>query len=231
MNDSQSVTLGMSFAAGLLSFASPACSRSCRLSWGSSRGCRSRRCRETGKRAPALLYGLVRGGLFTGLRRLRRLGDGSWNALTHRAALRVAGAFIVALGLQFMGVFQVGFCSWTEAPPKVKPAGVLGSFFVVTRAGWTPCIGDPELRAHDGGFVIKRAAWSQLLAAYSAGFAVPFLAAAAALGLFIKTYRRFSKHVPKVVFGSGALLVVIGVMLMADWFAAIAEQLTAWVTL
>ncbi len=144
----------------------------------------------------------------------------------------VGGLFIVLLGLQFMGVFQIGFLQVERRMHMdSKPMGVLGSFLVgVTFAlGWTPCIG-PIL----GSILMIAASQASvvkgitMLSAYSLGFAVPFLVAAAALGKFLASYRRHAKHIPKIVFASGVFLVLVGVLLMTNRFAVFAELLNGW---
>jgi cytochrome c-type biogenesis protein len=49
-----------------------------------------------------------------------------------------------------------------------------------------------------------------LLAAYSAGLAIPFLLTALGIGQFLKFYQRFRKHIHLVEVFSGALLVAVG---------------------
>lgn len=151
--------------------------------------------------------------------------------LKYQKILRIIGGlFIVLLGLQFMGVFQIGFLQADRRMHlQSKPMGFLGSFLVgITFAlGWTPCIG-PILGsilmvAASQGSVVKGVS---MLSAYSLGFAIPFLAAAAALNVFLKSYRRFSRYIPKVVFASGVFLVGIGVLLMTNRFAVLAEYMT-----
>ena len=96
---------------------------------------------------------------------------------------------IIGFGLVCLGVIKVGFLS-RERRVQVehKPVGYLGSALVgmAFGAGWTPCIG-PVL-----GAILGLAATSHdlrrgmlLLAAYSAGLAVPFLLAAVALESFL----------------------------------------------
>jgi cytochrome c-type biogenesis protein len=77
--------------------------------------------------------------------------------------------------------------------------------------GWTPCIG-PILSA----VLILAAAQETvmrgvfLLAAYSAGLAIPFVLTALGIGQFLKFYQRFRKHIHLVEVFSGALLVAVG---------------------
>lgn len=150
--------------------------------------------------------------------------------LKHQKVFRIlGGAFIVLLGLQFMGLFQLSFLQVERRMHlDSKPMGVLGSFLVgiTFGLGWTPCIG-PIL----GSILMVAASQAsvvrgiEMLSAYSLGFAIPFLLAAAALGRFLTYYRQHAKHMSKVVFGSGLFLVVVGVLLMTNRFAVIAEFL------
>jgi cytochrome c-type biogenesis protein len=144
----------------------------------------------------------------------------------------LGGLFIIGLGLQFMGLFQIGFLQTDRRIHlQSKPMGVAGSFLVgVTFSlGWTPCIG-PIL----GSILMVAAAQASvmkgvlMLSAYSLGFAIPFLLAAAALNRFLTSYKRVSQYIPKIVFASGIFLVGIGLLLVTNQFAAIAEFLTGW---
>jgi cytochrome c-type biogenesis protein len=92
--------------------------------------------------------------------------------------------------------------------PGIWSAFLLGFAFAF---GWTPCIG-PILTA-----VLMVAAASEtvtrgvlLLAAYSAGLAVPFLLTALGLSQFLRFYKRFRKHLHTVEVLSGVLLLFVG---------------------
>jgi len=93
--------------------------------------------------------------------------------------------------------------------------------------GWTPCIG-PIL-----GGVLALAATKNtvgegilLLACYSAGLAIPFLAFAVGIGRFLKFYQRFRRYLHAVEVGSGVLLLAIGVLIFANDLAWLSGKLT-----
>ncbi len=108
---------------------------------------------------------------------------------------RVGGVLIIVFGLVCLGVIKVGFLTQERRLHlERKPVGYLGSALVgmAFGAGWTPCIG-PVL-----GAILGLAATSgdvtrgmQLLAAYSAGLALPFLIAAVAVESFLGWFQRF----------------------------------------
>lgn len=63
----------------------------------------------------------------------------------------------------------------------------------------------------------------QLLGVYSIGLALPFLISALALTWFLSTFRRYRRFVPWVERVSGALLVVVGLLLLSGQFTALAS--------
>ena len=64
-----------------------------------------------------------------------------------------------------------------------------------------------------------------LLGAYSAGLAVPFLIAAWAVDRFVLWFQRFRRYLPWVMKLSGALLVVVGILLLTGQFTLLAGWL------
>jgi cytochrome c-type biogenesis protein len=135
------------------------------------------------------------------------------------------GLLIIGLGLYLTGLLRLGWLGRTQQfALRAKPAGLVGSWLVgVTfAAGWTPCVG-PIL-----GSILTLAGTSgavstgvTLLAAYSAGLALPFLLASLALGAFLAGVRRFRPWIPVVERTAGILLVVVGVLVLTDSLAVL----------
>lgn len=145
---------------------------------------------------------------------------------------QVAGVAVIALGLLMTGIFgpvldrfQFGL------RPGRLPAGrsarslALGGLFAL---GWSPCIG-PVL-----GAILAMGASSQsvpvatlLLLAYSAGLAVPFLAAAVALPRLeplMGGLRRWHRIVEII---AGVFIMAMGVLILTNAFARMAS-LFSW---
>ncbi|QPC42227.1 sulfite exporter TauE/SafE family protein [Kaustia mangrovi] len=131
---------------------------------------------------------------------------------------QIAGVVIIVMGLHFLGVFKLGMLN-REARyhTSSRPAGPLGAYVIglAFAFGWTPCIG-PVLAA-----ILAVAASEQsvargagLLAVYSAGLGIPFLAAAFAMRPFIAFMQRFRHHLGTVERTMGGLLVITGIMFL-----------------
>lgn len=141
---------------------------------------------------------------------------------------KVAGVFIILMGLNFLGVFKIGLLN-REARyhSDTRPAGLIGAYAVglAFAFGWTPCIG-PVL-----ALILTLAASEQdlakgagLLAIYSAGLGIPFLLAAAGVGTFLGFLSRFRKHMLTVERVMGVLLVLTGIMFLTGWL----QNLSYW---
>lgn len=138
---------------------------------------------------------------------------------------RVLGVLVIVLGLGFMGLIPGLQREWRlhRAPSYgVWGAPVLGVLFGL---GWTPCIG-PTLTAVQGlAFTEASAARGALLSlAYSLGLGLPFVL----LGLL---FRRAAgalgwvrRHYAWIMRLGGALLVVIGLLLVTGLWT----DLTIW---
>jgi cytochrome c-type biogenesis protein len=142
---------------------------------------------------------------------------------------RAGGVVVILFGLYLLGVLRPGFLMRERKLQLArKPLGYLGSAFVgiTFGAAWTPCIG-PIL----GAILTLAAAQASvghgatLLAAYSLGLAVPFVATALALDRFLVWFQRFRPHVAWVERVAGALLIVLGLLLLSDRFTLLAGWL------
>jgi cytochrome c-type biogenesis protein len=140
---------------------------------------------------------------------------------------RIGGGIVVLFGLHLLGLTPF---RWLQRERRMhlerKPVGYVGSFLVGVTfgAGWTPCIG-PIL----GGILTFAATRQtlgegvQLLAFYSAGLAVPFLLSAVAFTWFLATFKRLRRHIVWVERASGALLVLVGLLLLSGQFTMLAS--------
>lgn len=130
----------------------------------------------------------------------------------------LAGVAIILMGLHFTGLFRLGFLYRQARLDVQRPAG-LWSAYVMGLAfafGWTPCIG-PILAAilAVAGSEATLARGAVLLLCYSAGLGLPFLAAALAVGAFVRFLKRFRTRFGLVEKVSGALLVLAGIAFLS----------------
>ena len=141
---------------------------------------------------------------------------------------KIGGIVVIIFGLHMIGVFRIPFLEYdtrVATAPNQKwgylSSALLGVFF---SAGWSPCVG-PVLGtiltlAINGGSV---ALGAKLLSAYSAGLAVPFLAAALGIGWVTTILRKYSKIMHYVEIAMGVVLFIVGVLLFAGVFELIAR--------
>ena len=145
---------------------------------------------------------------------------------------RVGGVLVIALGLYLLGVFNVGaFSRERRVHIANKPLGYLGTLLVgmAFAAGWTPCIG-PIL-----GAVLTYTASSAdlerglvLLFAYSLGLAVPFMLAALMIDRFMVLFQRYRGALIWMSRASGALLVVVGLLMITGSMTVLSAWLQRW---
>jgi cytochrome c-type biogenesis protein len=145
---------------------------------------------------------------------------------------RIAGAIIIVFGLHTMGVLRI---EWLYQEKRVQtarqPAGLMGATLVgiAFAFGWTPCIG--PILAGILAIAATRdtvADGVRLLSAYSLGLGVPFLATALAIDRFFAAFAKIRRHYHKIEIVSGALLIVIGVLIFTNRFTIIAQWLTPY---
>jgi len=136
-----------------------------------------------------------------------------------------AGALIIVFGLHFLGVFRIGFLD-REARLDAGDRGgsAMGAFLLglAFAFGWTPCLG-PVL-----GAILGLAAseadvgrGTVLLVAYAAGLGIPFLLVAAFFPRLKGVMGWMKRHMGAVEKVSGALLVIVGLMMITGRFTAL----------
>ena len=142
---------------------------------------------------------------------------------------RVGGVIVIILGLYLLGAFNfVALAQERRIHIANKPIGYLGSLLVgmAFAAGWTPCIG-PIL-----GAVLTYTASSAdlnrglaLLLTYSLGLALPFVVAALMIDRFIVVFQRYRGAMIWTSRIAGGLLVVVGVLMVADLMRVVSQWL------
>ena len=135
--------------------------------------------------------------------------------------LKVAGAALIVMGLHLSGIITIPFLA-QERRLNVgggDSAGYARSFVVGSSfsAGWSPCIG-PTLGAVLTLSAASASVWQGvvLLAVYSAGLAVPFLAMGLAFNSLRPAYAWLKRYMGVVNYVSGALLIVVGILVFTD---------------
>ena len=141
---------------------------------------------------------------------------------------RVGGVIVILLGLHLMGLLRVGALQRDmRLQLQDRPAGYLGAVIIgaVFAAGWSPCVGPilaPILLIASQLDTVGKGVI--LLTAYSAGLALPFLAAALLMGeALLRVVRRASRYAPTIERIAGGVLVLFGLLLVfgkMSWLSA-----------
>ena len=143
--------------------------------------------------------------------------------------VKVGGVVVIVFGLHMTKIIRIPFLDY-DLRPQSQPdrqrgylsSAIMGVFF---SAGWTPCTG-PILGTiltfalNDGASVRG----GVLLAAYSAGLAIPFLLAATQIGWVTTILKRYGKVMHYVEIIMGVVLVALGVLLLLGKFEALALE-------
>jgi cytochrome c-type biogenesis protein len=143
---------------------------------------------------------------------------------------QVAGVVIILFGLHLTGIFKIKALYTDARLHSIKGSSTWGGAFLIGFAfafGWTPCVG-PILAVILGFAAVQDSVFKGilLLAVYSLGLAVPFLMTALLMGRFMKFYSGFRRHMQAVEVASGALLIVLGALLVFGRFTIISNYLS-----
>ncbi|MGB7589367.1 MAG: cytochrome c biogenesis protein CcdA [Solirubrobacterales bacterium] len=143
----------------------------------------------------------------------------------HRQLLtKIAAALIIAMGVLFVGSLFVNRLNrqW-HVDALLERAGrggpiVAGAAFAIA---WTPCIG-PTLGAIYSAAALTSSVdrGALLLAAYSAGLAIPFLLTAVAFSRMSTAFAVVKRHYQAIVATGGLILIGMGVLI---WTGQLSE--------
>ena len=143
----------------------------------------------------------------------------------------VAGVIIIVMGLHFLGLTPVALMMREKRFAMAKPVGLWGAYLMglAFAFGWTPCIG-PILAVILAIAASKEtlATGAGLLAVYSLGLGIPFLAAAFAVEPFAAFLARFRRHLPLVEKAMGGLLVLTGIAFLTGFVSEASYWLLEW---
>jgi len=231
------VSLALAFAAGLLSFVSP-----CVLALvpvylaflGETATVAGEGAAAVAWRGPIFSQALLFVAGFSLLFVVLGTSVGLFGSFLFRidGARQVAGLAVIGIGLLTTGIFgpvldrlmRVGVR--TELLPAARSARAL-TLGALVGIGWTPCIGTVLGTILTMG-ASSRDAWvaALLLVAYSAGLAVPFLAAAVALPRLRPLLDALRRHNRWVQVASGLFIMAMGILILTNTFTRMAGLFT-----
>ena len=234
--------IGIAFIGGLVSFASPCCLPLVPAYISYMVGATGEG--TTGRR-PAFVHGLAFVAGFSLVFVAFFALIGALGAFIDRRVMNmVGGALLIFMGLQVAGVINVralwrdtramptmggglvmvdgngGVSTLGQDTPGYPRSFLFGTAFA---AGWSPCIG-PIL----GGILGLAAATASvasgtvLLVAYAAGLAIPFLAMALGASWVSQRLTWVGRHHHAVSMVTGALLVILGVLMLTNMLGRLA---------
>lgn len=138
---------------------------------------------------------------------------------------RVAGVLVIAFGILMLGIFKVPWL-YGEARFEMGRSRVFGrgAAFVMGAAfafGWTPCVG-PVLGAilALAGATASVGQGVALLLVYSLGLGLPFVATGLLFGRLAPLMSKINRHSLVINRIAGALLVLVGVLILTGRMAA-----------
>ncbi|HEY2052722.1 MAG TPA: cytochrome c biogenesis CcdA family protein [Solirubrobacterales bacterium] len=147
---------------------------------------------------------------------------------------KISGWLIIAMGVLFVAsLFITRLNKEWHVDALLSRAGkggpiIAGAAFAIA---WTPCIG-PTL-----GAILSAAAASGsagrgafLLAVYSAGLAIPFLATALAFSRMTTAFTVIKRHYQAIVAIGGLILIVMGILIVTGEFKQLNIEAQNWLS-
>lgn len=141
---------------------------------------------------------------------------------------RIAGVVLIVMGLVFIG--QVSFLQRTIKPSWKVATGLAGApvLGIVFGLGWTPCLGPVLTAIYSIAFDLGDPWRAGLLGvAYCIGLGIPFLLVALGLGWVTASVGWLKRHVRVINIVGGALLILIGVLMVSGLWRLLMSELQA----
>lgn len=140
---------------------------------------------------------------------------------------QIGGVIIVAFGLEMIGVLRVAaLLRERRVHLSTKPLGAFGSVAagIAFGAGWTPCIG-PVLASIllYAGIETTMTRGMLLLGAYALGLGIPFFVAAVGFNAFLARTQWLRRWMVPIKRATGIFLVIVGILLFTGRFAALSN--------
>lgn len=168
---------------------------------------------------PSLLFVASFSAIFIALG-VTATGLGSFLQDNRELLNKISAVLIIAMGVLLISALFIPRLSreW-RIDGLMERAGrggpiVVGAAFALA---WTPCIG-PTLAAILSAASLSGSAahGAALLAVYSAGLAIPFLATALAFTRMTTAFAVVKRHYPAIMAAGGVILIVMGVLIWTD---------------
>lgn len=139
--------------------------------------------------------------------------------------IRIGGVVLILLGLFYLDILKIPVFNRQYALQlNQKPIGLFGSLVVgiIFSLGWTPCVGPALSSILIVASVSGRASQGvYLLSLYSLGLAIPFLLSSLLfdrLFFLLKKYSFVSRYAVRAL---GALLIVLGLLMVTQYYRLI----------
>jgi cytochrome c-type biogenesis protein len=136
----------------------------------------------------------------------------------HQTAVNiVSGVIVMIFGLNFLGLFKLKIFSGSQRTINTENMGFFSAllFGMIFSVGWTPCVGaflgSALVMASQQGHVVEGIL---MLLAYSMGLGIPFILSAVLIDYLKSAFNWIKKHYTIINAISGALLIVIGILMM-----------------
>ena len=141
---------------------------------------------------------------------------------------RILGVVVIAMGIVFLGFF--GFAQRQFKLQVNSTTGLVGAplLGITLAIGWAPCTGPTLAAIISVGWTLGDPWRAALLGvAYSLGLGIPFLLVAFGFGWATSATAFMRRHIRTVNIIGGALLILLGVLMVTGVWTQIMSRLTA----